>query len=567
MKKIDRFFITIILFVLLIDNAKQSKFKQTSMAFKTIGNIMKNPISNSIKKPIIKTFSNTIKNSVKMLHQNRNTIKNLAFGLGKQGGKYMRNFHNFGSKSVKYLGKKGIKMFKYTAPQTARGGKHLFRTESKKNIYMGSAAQMSGKQFSPVIKRSFGQINGKEVRSLINMVSKSKPYLPLVFATGGLGKLAQLNLLPEDNDLNLTGKDPNNIEKVEQHKQKTKLHGFEFYKSMGSPKYICAPMVEQSQLPWRIICRKYGTELCYSPMLHAKQMITHPKYKPDQFSTNAEDNPLIVQLAGDDPKTVLEAAQMIQGECNAVDINLGCPQQIGKKGNFGSFLLTQKQTIFNIVRTLHDNLDIPVTCKIRILPDEKETQDLVKMIEDSGCSILTVHARTKEQNKQKVGPANWDIIKLIKENISIPVFSNGGIYHFKDVQNCLDYTGCDGVMSSESLLENPALFYNNGEIQDLDKLAEEYLHIWKEWTDEQQHWVLKAHLFRMLHSGLAKHPSLRDDLEKAIKFEEYQSIVNKLAVLRKDDSLISKFGYYERHWHNSYIGDDKDRRSIQSGCW
>lgn len=88
---------------------------------------------------------------------------------------------------------------------------------------------------------------------------------------------------------------------------------------------------------------------------------------------------------------------------------------------------------------------------------------------------MTVHGRTKEQNKERVGSCDWDMIKKIKKIVSIPVFANGGIHKFEDVQKCLEYTGVDGVMSAESLLENPALF--SEKIVDLDDLALEYLNL------------------------------------------------------------------------------------------
>ena len=123
--------------------------------------------------------------------------------------------------------------------------------------------------------------------------------------------------------------------------QKPKLHGFEFFESIGSPKYVCAPMVDQSELAFRLLCRKYGTELCYTPMLHSRLMVEDKKYKSKHFSTCPEDygrdNPLFVQLCGNDPEIVLGAAQLVENECDAVDINLGCPQGIARKGNYGSF--------------------------------------------------------------------------------------------------------------------------------------------------------------------------------------------------------------------------------------
>lgn len=123
---------------------------------------------------------------------------------------------------------------------------------------------------------------------------------------------------------------------------------------------------------------------------------------------------------------------------------------------------------------------------------------LVRTIVKAGCSLLTVHGRTKEQNKLKVGKCDWDMIRKIKQSVDIPVFANGGIYNYEDAIKCLEYTGVDGVMSSESLLENPALF--SGEVKDLDKLALEYLDICK--TYETDPAYIRPHLFKFLYTGL-----------------------------------------------------------------
>ena len=151
-----------------------------------------------------------------------------------------------------------------------------------------------------------------------------------------------------------------------------------------------------------------------------------------------------------------------------------------------------------MVENLAKNLKVPVTCKIRILPREEDTMRLVKIIEDAGCSLLTVHGRTKEQNKLKVGKCDWSMIKKIKQAVKIPVFANGGIYSYEDAIECLKFTGVDGVMSSESLLENPALF--SGKIHNLDDLALEYLEICQTYNTDPCY--IRPHLFKMLFTGL-----------------------------------------------------------------
>jgi tRNA-dihydrouridine synthase 1 len=160
----------------------------------------------------------------------------------------------------------------------------------------------------------------------------------------------------------------------------------------------------------------------------------------------------------------------VENDCDAVDINCGCPQGIAKRGNYGAYLLEQPDLIISLVERLHKELKIPVTVKIRCLPSVEQTLTLVKRIEAAGASMVTVHGRLKEHNKQRIMAANYDMIKRIKQTLKIPVNANGGISTFKDVENSLQLTGCDGVMSSEAILEYPAL-YDPSQIYDMDKLA------------------------------------------------------------------------------------------------
>ena len=160
-----------------------------------------------------------------------------------------------------------------------------------------------------------------------------------------------------------------------------------------------------------------------------------------------------------------------------------------------------------MVEILAKNLKVPVTVKIRCLRTEEETLTLVKRIEAAGASWITVHGRCKEHNKDKVGSANLAIIKKIKETLSIPVFANGGISKFSDVEHALKEAGVDGVMSSESILENPALFANK--TYDLDDLALEYFEMCDKYPGEHNIAHVKAHLFKILYAGLTKHTDLR----------------------------------------------------------
>lgn len=134
-------------------------------------------------------------------------------------------------------------------------------------------------------------------------------------------------------------------------------------------------------------------------MYHARLFSTSGKYREQMFTPCKEDRPLVVQFCANDPEILLSAAKYVENDCDAVDINLGCPQGIAKKGNYGSFLLEKTELIVSMVKKLKEELKVPVTCKIRCLPTEAETLYLAKEIEKAGASLLTVHGRTRDHNK------------------------------------------------------------------------------------------------------------------------------------------------------------------------
>jgi len=338
-------------------------------------------------------------------------------------------------------------------------------------------------------------------------------------------------------------------------------------------------------------------------MVHAACYLREKRSKRNEIffcNTTPEDHPLIVQLCGNDPAILLAAAQeicRIDGVC-AIDLNLGCPQGIARKGKYGAFLLQHTELVVRIVFTLSQGLDKPVTCKIRLLPSFEETLSLCHALVAAGCSLLTVHGRTKEQNKHLVGMCDWEAIRRIKERMPIPVFANGGISDLEDVLKCIEATGVDGVMSSEALLENPGLFSRNWKVQmgggkeeagvnqeekekeveeegkeggkedDDDEqyqqqqrlrrsnqldLAEEYLEIVDQYTPERLKCV-RAHVFKMVFTGVQLYEDLRDQLVIAATVEEMKKVVREIRRRAEEEGReggvggVGERSWYWRHW-------------------
>lgn len=315
----------------------------------------------------------------------------------------------------------------------------------------------------------------------------------------------------------------------------SKLAGRALYESMGCPQTVVAPMVDQSELAWRILSRMNGAQLCYTPMFHARLFGTDPKYRNDQFGEldgdPAVDRPLIVQFCGNDPDEVLAAARHVVGRCDAVDLNLGCPQGIARSGHYGAFLMEDWDLIYRIVNKLHTELEIPVTCKIRIYESKEKTLDYARMVVKAGAQILTVHARTREMKGQQTGLADWSSIKYLRENLpeEVVMFANGNILYQEDIRKCLQETGVDGVMSAEGNLYNPAVFnvdkiHMNDRFPRVDVLLRQYFEIAKKTPGKAN---MKSHFFKIMHAFLPKNTDIRNELGaiKKGQLEHYEKIV------------------------------------------
>ncbi|KAG6605182.1 tRNA-dihydrouridine(16/17) synthase [NAD(P)(+)]-like protein, partial [Cucurbita argyrosperma subsp. sororia] len=326
------------------------------------------------------------------------------------------------------------------------------------------------------------------------------------------------------------------------------------WSKLGRPKLIVAPMVDNSELPFRLLCRKYGAEAAYTPMLHSRIFTENDKYRNVEFTTCQEDRPLFVQFCANDPDVLLEAARRVEPYCDYVDLNLGCPQRIAKRGNYGAFLMDNLPLVKAIVEKLASNLEVPVSCKIRIFPNLQDTINYARMLEDAGCSLLAVHGRTRDEKDGKKFRANWSAITAVKNAVRIPVLANGNIRHMEDVYDCLKETGVEGVLSAETLLENPALFAGfrtaewvegceestrDGNLDQADllvdylKLCEKYPVPWR---------IIRSHVHKLLGDWFKLHPHIREDFnaQSKLTFEFLYNMVERLRELQVKIPLYIK---------------------------
>lgn len=323
---------------------------------------------------------------------------------------------------------------------------------------------------------------------------------------------------------------PNTLSMKTSKETREKLLGYEFYeKTLGRPRFVMAPMVDGSDLAYRLLARRYGVELCYTPMIACKEFVESEKIQSKSFQTCAEDRPLIVQFCGRDPEGLLKAATLVQYHCQAIDINLGCPQLCAKKGGYGAYLMLEPQLVYEIVRTLHTHLVVPVTCKIRLYPEREggigATIKFAQGLRDHGCQLLTVHGRTREQKGHTQEHANWEAIREIRRHVrSIPIIANGSVATFNDISRALTITECDGVMSASGMLRNPALF--SGKCVSPFDMIREYLTLTEVYPTGRRY--ILNHIYSMLNDYFDLFPQYRPKLHTARSIRQYRELIAQL---------------------------------------
>ena len=305
-----------------------------------------------------------------------------------------------------------------------------------------------------------------------------------------------------------------------------------------------SPMAGVTDLPFRLICKEQDCGMLYTEMVNAQALCYDDQNTKKMLKIEEEEHPVAIQIFGSDPEYMGGAAKILNSYPNEIlDINMGCPAPKVVKNGDGSALLKNPELAAKVLKAVVGNSEKPVTLKIRKGWDDTciNAVEIAKIAEDCGISAIAIHGRTREQYYS--GKADWDIIRQVKENVSIPVIGNGDVFEVEDAINMLNQTNCDAIMIGRGAQGNPWIFkrinhyMQTGEILPGPTLEEKIntakKHL-KLAVEEHGEYVavreMRKHIAWYL-KGLRNSARVRDEINK---IESYEEVVNKLESYMQD---------------------------------
>ena len=294
---------------------------------------------------------------------------------------------------------------------------------------------------------------------------------------------------------------------------------------------LLAPMAGITDLPFRIMAKKHGAGLVCTEMVSAKAIFHNDEKTKKLLNMEGEKRPIAVQIFGSDVESMVYAAKYVESIADIIDINMGCPAPKVVKNGDGSKLLLNLDLAEEIVRAVVKTIKKPVTVKLRKGWNNNNivAVEAAKRFEKAGAKAITIHGRTREEYYS--GTCDLDIIKAVKEAVSIPVIGNGDVKDIKSAIKMFEYTGVDGIMIGRASLGNPWIFKNIiNELEDYVPTNEERLNTILEHLElmvkEKGEYVAIREMRKHI-SGYTKNlPNSSKFREEMNRIEEREELIN-----------------------------------------
>ena len=297
-----------------------------------------------------------------------------------------------------------------------------------------------------------------------------------------------------------------------------------------------APMAGITDVPYRSICKEFGAGLTYSEMISAKGMYYNDEKTRLLMKKAENEAPFAVQIFGSDANIMAEVAEEISNSADIIDINMGCPAPKVVKNGDGSKLMLNPELIDEITRKVVEKSKVPVTIKIRKGWDKEHVNavQIAEIAEKNGISAITVHGRTREEFYS--GKADWDIIKEVKDSVSIPVIGNGDITSVESANEIFEKTNCDAIMIGRASLGNPWIFEEiisgqkvNKTCEDVKKMIEKHLEMLiKEKGEYTAIREMRKHIAWYI-KGFANAAEIRKRVNEIDELEELKDMIQNIS--------------------------------------
>ncbi len=311
------------------------------------------------------------------------------------------------------------------------------------------------------------------------------------------------------------------------------------WSSLPRPILGVSPMADMTDTPFNLVCKQYGAPIIFKEMISSEAVVRgNPKTLAMAANEDAE-RPVIQQIFGSDAATMAKAAEKIVSACapDGIDINMGCPVYKIVSNFDGAALMKEPERAASIVREIKKVVNVPVSVKTRLgWSDDTDCLDFVRILEDAGADLITVHGRTKTQGYS--GTANWERVGEVKKNVSIPVLVNGDIISPETAKKALEVSGADGLLIGRGVLGHPWIFaeiqatmdgtaYESPTLQDRIRIVRMHAELQVRRYGERGLVKLRKHL-PFYFKGMSGWKEIREDLVRISTLAELEGILGRL---------------------------------------